>query len=242
MEVTALGINGPFPAANGATSGYLVTAGERRVQFDLGSGTLGALTALTAPEKLDALVFSHWHFDHCSDALPLIFRLEAALPVSDEPLRVYGPVDEASPVRAALRRCARVRLRDIAPGDVIDLHGLTLTIGAARHPVPSVMFRLTDGERTFCYTGDTNTLPGLADFVRDADLLLADGLFPEQLWTENKPHLSAALAGKLAADANVGRLVVTHLNPTIAPEVLLREARAAFPRAELARRGAVYAL
>ena len=77
MKVTVLGMNGPFPAAGGACSGYLVQAGETLVQLDMGTGTLAALTKLCAPESLTAIVFSHWHFDHCSDVLPLIFRMEA---------------------------------------------------------------------------------------------------------------------------------------------------------------------
>ena len=56
MELTVLGMNGPFPAANGATSGYLVRGEKTRVAMDLGSGTLGRLTALMAPEALDALL------------------------------------------------------------------------------------------------------------------------------------------------------------------------------------------
>ena len=77
MELTVLGMNGPFPAANGATSGYLMRGEKTRVAMDMGSGTLGRLTALMPPEKLDALLLSHWHFDHCSDVLPLLFRLQA---------------------------------------------------------------------------------------------------------------------------------------------------------------------
>ena len=85
MELTVLGMNGPFPAPGGATSGYLLCAGETRIQLDLGSGTLAALTARTAPEGLTALLLSHWHYDHCNDVLPLIYRLEA---VAEKPLHV----------------------------------------------------------------------------------------------------------------------------------------------------------
>ena len=49
MKLHLLGVNGPFPESSGATSGYLLEAGEALFQFDLGSGVLGRLTALTAP-------------------------------------------------------------------------------------------------------------------------------------------------------------------------------------------------
>ena len=50
MRLHLLGVNGPFPASFGATSGYLLEAGGSLLQFDLGSGVLGELTAMTAPE------------------------------------------------------------------------------------------------------------------------------------------------------------------------------------------------
>ncbi len=67
MKLHLLGINGPFPESRGATSGYLLETGDSLFQFDLGSGVLSRLTALTAPESLTALFLSHWHFDHAAD-------------------------------------------------------------------------------------------------------------------------------------------------------------------------------
>ena len=54
MKLHLLGVCGPFPPSRGATSGYLLEAGENLFQFDLGSGVLGQLTALAAPESLTA--------------------------------------------------------------------------------------------------------------------------------------------------------------------------------------------
>lgn len=242
MKLTVLGNNGPFPQAHGACSGYLVSSGDTLLQLDMGTGVLAALTACADPLSLTAILLSHWHFDHTSDLLPFIYRVEGAVAAGHAPIPVYAPVDEQSPVRHIVARCPGFALTDVAPGDVFTLGSVTLRVGAARHPVPAVGYRLEDGAHTLCYTGDTNTLPGLADFARDADLLLADGLFTRALWTEQKPHLSAALCGELAAEASAKRLLVTHLNPSIDPDVLLAEARSSFPGAELTRLGAVYTL
>ena len=37
MRLHLLGVNGPFPESRGATSGYLLEAGDSLFQFDLGS-------------------------------------------------------------------------------------------------------------------------------------------------------------------------------------------------------------
>lgn len=239
MRLTILGMNGPYPAPGGATSGYFVTAGQTALALDLGSGTLARLTALTPPEELTALLLSHWHYDHCSDLLPLIFRLAAC---ADKPLHIYAPVDENCLVRKAMQSSGVAVLHDVYPGDAFTVGDVQVQAFAARHPVPAVMYRLTHGSKTLCYTGDTNTVDGLTDFARGADILLADGLFTEDTWAEGKPHLSAALAAKTAKEAGATRLVITHLNPGIDPHTLLREARAYRTDAVLADCGDTYSI
>ncbi len=237
MRLTILGMNGPFPAPGGATSGYFLSAGQADLCLDLGSGILSRLTALTPPEELTALLLTHWHYDHCADVLPLIYRLEAC---AQKPLHIFAPVDEGSPVRKAVQGCGSMVLHDVQPGDSLLLQGAAVTVHAARHPVPAVMYRVEAEDKCLCYTGDTNTVEGLADFAADADLLLADGLFAASAWTEAKPHLSAALAAKLAEEAHVRHLVITHLHPGVDPHTLIREARAIRLDAQLAACGDVY--
>ena len=237
MRLTILGMNGPYPAPGGATSGYLLAAGESRIALDMGCGTLSRLTALTPPEELTALLLSHWHFDHSSDVLLLIYRLAAC---AKAPLHVYAPVDESSPVRKIVQGCTELVLHDIAPGDAFQVGDAQVTAFAARHPVPAVMYRVQAEGKTFCYTGDTNTTESLLPFAMGADFLLADGLFTDSVWAEGKPHLSASLVAQLAKDADVRRFVITHLNPTIDPETLLRQARAIRIDALLAKVGDSY--
>lgn len=243
MKITVLGRRGPYPAACEACSGYLAECGKTLVQLDLGCGTLPRLTRLAAPEELSALVLTHWHFDHCSDVLPLIYRLESyAAAHPGKTLDVYAPVDESSPVRQAVMNCAAMRLHDIAPGQQWRVGEITLEAFPARHPVPAVMLRLEGGGQTLCYTGDTNWQDNLVDYAKNADLLLADGLFTEKLWDERKPHLSAALCARLAKEAGVKRLMITHLNPALDEETLLQEARRIDPDAEIAVQEKTYVL
>lgn len=239
MRLTILGNNGPFPAPGGATSGYLLSSGETRICFDLGSGTLQRLTALMPPEELDALVLSHWHYDHCADVLALIYRLEAC---AQQPLHVYAPVDETSLVRKAVQACGKMVLHDVEPNSEFGIQNseLNVSVRAARHPVPVVMYRVEGEGKVFCYTGDTNTVEGLADFADHADFLLADGLFTDAAWAEGKPHLSARHVAQLAQDAQVRRFAITHLNPAIDPVTLLKEARDVRLDAALTSIGDVY--
>ena len=233
MRLHMLGISGPYPASGGATSGYLLEAGGAALQFDFGAGVLSRLTAVYPPEDLDGLFLSHWHFDHTSDLLPLIYRLQSLQAV----LPVYGPADPSSAIRRIVSEAGCFDLRELAPGDTVAVKGAVLHVGEARHPVPAVGFRVESEGKVFGYTGDTNTLPSLEEFYRGCDLLLADALFPAASWAPEKPHLSAPLAAELACGAGAGRLILTHLNPVFPPELLLREAQAVFPVVSLAAEG-----
>ena len=235
MKLHLLGVNGPFPESGGATSGYLVSCQDTLLQMDLGAGVLSRLTALTPPELLDALLLTHWHFDHTSDLLPLIYRLQAM----GKTLDLYAPEDSSSAMLKIALDSGCFRFRPVAAGDAFTVGCVQVAAVPARHPVPTVGYRLEGEGRKIGYTGDTNTLPGLAESYAGCSLLLADGLFPESVWTEEKPHLSAALAARLAREAGAGQLVITHLNPLYDPALLLREARKEFPAALLASAGSV---
>lgn len=235
MKLHLIGVDGPFPERGGATSGYLLEAGDALLQFDLGSGVLAKLTALTAPESLAALFISHWHFDHTADVPVLMYRLHALNRV----LPVFGPADPDSAFCRLVSSSPCFSYTEVSPGQEYALGAAEIRITAARHPVPAVGYTVSSDGKVFGYTGDTNTLPSLVEDFRGCSLLLADGLFPRDSWTENKPHLSAELAARLAAGVNAHTLVITHLNPFIPRRLLLEEARVVFPRTQLAEAGAV---
>ena len=235
MRLHLLGVNGPFPESRGATSGYLLETENSLLQFDLGSGVLGALTALTAPESITALFISHWHYDHTADIPVLMYRLQAC----NETLPVYGPADPSSPLYSLVCSVPCFAFTEVSPGQILTVGREEIRICAARHPVPAVGYRITRGSSVLGYTGDTNTLPSLSEDYHNCGLLLADGLFPRNDWTEKKPHLSAEQAARLALDAKAGRLIITHLNPVYPRQMLLAEARAVFPHTQLAEAGAV---
>ena len=235
MKLHILGVNGPYPESNGATSGYLLEAADTLLQLDFGSGILARLTAKLPPQSLSAILLSHWHYDHTADLLVLSYLLQQL----NQTLHVYAPVDEASPLRKIIAESPYFELTDVAPGDAFTIGSCAVRVGEARHPVPTVGYRIESDGRVFGFTGDTNTLPSLKDFYLGCSLLLADALFPAEAWTEAKPHLSAPLAAQLACDAGAEKLVLTHLNPACAPRQLLRQAQAIHPSVTLASPGAV---
>ena len=235
MILKILGNNGPFPAANGACSGYLLSSdsGKTRVLIDCGPGVLSRLMAEDCLETLDAVILTHLHYDHMSDMLPLQYALQ--FNPRKKALPVYAP-EEPEAVADLLRRPCF----DLWPAEDVTVGEMRVSFTAARHPVPTNAVRVEcDGAR-FVFTGDTNEDALVELFCDGASLLLADCGLSEADHSFTAPHLSALLCGRLAERAGAKRLLLTHLNPKYDPTLLLDEARAAFPAAELAELGGVY--
>lgn len=234
MKLHILGCNGPFPAAHGACSGYLIVQGEARVLMECGPGVLGRLMAVSDPAYLTGILLSHGHADHTSDLLALRYYLDIRRQGSSlAPLKVYVPWDDTSPVLNALKEAEAFEMHWIRPGDEVQLGSLSIQCGPARHPVPAVSFRMSG----LAYTGDTNTCTEQKDFFQNAQVLLADGCLTQNMWRESAPHMGAVQAAMLAKDAFVERLVLTHLRPDVDEGTLLKEAAVLFPNTSLARAG-----
>lgn len=241
MNLTILGRNGPWPAAGGACSGYLLEAGGARLLLDCGCGVLGKLQEHCPVERLDGIVLSHLHADHMGDMMVLRYALPFFLGNGSMPGRLpvflpAGPAEAADAISSdnGFEACT------VGGGDAITFRGLRLEFFPVRHPVPCNAVKIGFEGKTVVYSGDMNVTEGFEEFARGAGLLLIDGCFREKDWNENLPHLSASLAAGVGRRAGAGRTLLTHFRPIEDEAALLEEARRADPAAEAARAGATY--
>ncbi|MFF5972300.1 MBL fold metallo-hydrolase [Streptomyces sp. NPDC012769] len=231
LRLTVLGSATPYPAAGNPCSGYLLEGGGVRVWVDAGSGTLGELRRYVGLGELDAVWISHLHADHCADLLTAYYGLLHADVHRAAPLPLFGPPGIADrlagfltngPDRSPVERAFAVT--ESYDGQRIRLGGLTLLVRAVEHGGPPAFgLRVEDAEgAVLAYSGDSEPCPALTELARDSDLFLceADG--------EGPGHLAPEEAGRTAAEARAGRLLVTHVGPAIPPEEAVRRAAGEF--------------
>ncbi|MER5712082.1 MBL fold metallo-hydrolase [Streptomyces sp. NPDC002122] len=232
LRITVLGSATPFPRPGNPCSGYLVEGGGVRVWVDAGTGTLAELQRYVALGDVDAIWISHLHADHSADLLTAYYGLlYAGLDVS-LPVALLGPAGiadrlagfltngaERSPVESAFA------VEELYDGHEVRIGGLTLRSRAVDHDGPAAFaLRVEDeGGRSLVYSGDCRPCSTLVELGRDCDLFVceADGDVPG--------HHSPAQAGRSAAEAGAGGLVVTHVGSGISPAEAVALAAAEFP-------------
>jgi ribonuclease Z len=128
------------------------------------------------------------------------------------------------PLYGRLKRGERITLQDGREIDGRDLCGATET------------------GRSIVYCTDTIFCENAVELARDADLLIHEATFSEQdeHLARQSLHSTTSMAARVAREAQVKRLILTHFSPryvagnTLTPDDLLREAQATFPQTELA--------
>ncbi len=233
MKLTILGCQGPYPGAGKATSGYLLEGDGVRLLLDCGSGVLGRLQNHLPPGELSAIFISHFHYDHWADLPVLRYLLEGGRRRAPLPLFLPAGAPEEKELAQGWA---------FAPRPVVE-ESLTfgpweLSFLRTKHPVPCYAIRVT-GKRRFAYSADTGWSEELPEFFRGADLLLCEAALQEAKGSGDV-HLTPGQAGAVAAAAEVGRLLLTHLPPEREGEAALREARENYPASDLVGEGEVH--
>jgi ribonuclease BN (tRNA processing enzyme) len=102
-------------------------------------------------------------------------------------------------------------LKELAPDGPDEVRGEGLLIRSAptHHTEGSLAYRVEAAGRSLVYSGDTDESDSLADLAQGADLLVLEAANPFKV----PGHLTPAEAGRLAARAGVGRLLLTHFYP-----------------------------
>jgi ribonuclease BN (tRNA processing enzyme) len=233
MELTVLGAAGTWPPAGGASCGYLLSHDGVHVWLDAGTGTFAKLQEYVGVDEVAAIVVTHAHTDHFIDVVPAFYARHYG-GMGHGGLPFYSPDGFVDSVSLLVQEAGKDVLREayafrtVGPGDEFDIGQMHFRTFEMTHVgVKAVGFRVEAGGGVLAYTGDTGPCDEAVELARGADVLLAEATYQEsseQFWF----HLSAVQAGELATEAGVGRLVLTHILPTLDAEISREEAATTF--------------
>lgn len=222
MIVTILGSGTGFPSLRRSSSSTLVETGPLKMVFDLGPGTIRRLLeAGVKVSDLTHVVFTHFHPDHCSELVPLLFALKA--PGMRDPgrkLTIIGGSGLACLYEGLkgvfghwidLPDGLDIIELDVAGEHRLDLDGRTLFALPVRHNRESLAYRLEARGRSLAISGDTDICDNMVRIAEKADLLICESATPDE--DKREGHLTPSLAGKIATEAAVKKLVLTHFYP-----------------------------
>lgn len=212
MKLTIVGFWGGYPKVNEASSGYLLEHEGFKLMIDFGSGVLAKLQNFVQPEELDALVLSHYHPDHIADigVLQHARLIQGFLGKKSPQLPIYGHTQDK-------HEFAKLTYKNITKGIAYDpaiklnIGPFTISFISAVHPVTCYAMRIEAGGKSLVYTADTSFKEEFIPFASGADLLLSECNFYGNQDGKGAGHMNSHDNGKLASEAGVKQLIMTHL-------------------------------
>ena len=246
MRLTVLGCAGTYPGPQSPCSGYLVEHDGFRLVLDLGTGVLGSLQRHVDLLEVDAVYVSHLHADHCLDLVGWSYARRYHPDGLPARVPVYGPQGLAARVVAAFEAPPEDRLEEVydfreVPVGTREIGPFRVTTERMAHPVECHGIRVEADGRSLAYSADTGATPRLVALAQGADVLLCEASWPDAPDRPGGLHLSGREAGEHAAQAGVGRLLLTHLMPWTDADAIAAEARAAYDGPlEVVRCGSTY--
>jgi ribonuclease Z len=116
-------------------------------------------------------------------------------------------------------------------------HGSAVELPNGRVVNPEEVLGPPRPGRKIVYTGDTRPVKNLAEFAENADLLIHDATFDDELWEKahEDGHSTPSQAAETAKRAGAKRLVLTHISARYKESsLLLEQAKKVVPRVDVA--------
>lgn len=220
MEIIILGSGTFSPSLKRTSAGLIIKIKKDPILFDSGSGIYFKLAHAGIDfHDISNIFYTHYeHPDHVHDLPFIIFAKKYDKRENKKNLLIGGPAGlrnfynmfskiysilEELPFKLTIKEFPKEKFTsdNFSIKTKPMLHGNTKCIG----------YRIEAEGKSVVYSGDTDYCENVVSLAKNADVLITECSFPDELKAPN--HLAPASAGRIAHEAEVNTLVLTHLFP-----------------------------
>jgi ribonuclease BN (tRNA processing enzyme) len=238
VKITILGSGTCVPRHDRSSSALLLETGRAKILMDLGRGTIDRLlTCGVTIFDLTHICLSHFHPDHTSEVVPLIFatkypdrlaRKNRLHLIGGPGLNSFYQGLQAAYGRWIILPEEQLEILEIDSPETESFvfKDFSMTVRRANHSPESLAYRIQAGGISMVYSGDTDLCDDLADLAFETDLFVCEASMPDGQKVPG--HLTPSLAGSMASKARARRLVLTHLYPPCDEVDVVKQARSTY--------------
>jgi ribonuclease BN (tRNA processing enzyme) len=192
--------------------------------IDLGWAAATKMPAMgLRAREINTVFITHCHADHVMGLPQLImFRSSFQSNPPTESLDIVGIAGRVEAVAEAALRYATVmrglappvRVISLAPGDKYENKDYVIATCASLHSTIGLCLRVTDrkSDAVIAFSGDTSYNPDFVALAHKADLLVHEATLGAQMPAGDADgHAGGAEAARVAKEAQVGQLLLTHM-------------------------------
>jgi ribonuclease BN (tRNA processing enzyme) len=242
MKLTILGSGTAAPTLNRNTSGYLIEAGNQKLLFDSGPGTIIQLLKCGFDiMSIDHIFYTHTHNDHINDLPALLWSYNYGK-FRRKTLCLYGPKNFTRYYKLLLKLLGKkkfkfkVKIKEMPNNNTVKIalhkkigkqnQNVTIKSIKSNHTKASVSYLIEQNGKSIVYSGDTGYSPEIIEISRNVDILLLECSFPDDKKVDG--HLTPKYCGIIAQKSGAKSLILTHLYPPCDSTDILKQCRNEF--------------
>lgn len=240
MKLTILGSGTCVPTVRRGSPANYLEIGKKKILIDCGPGTVRQMAkAKIDYKKVDMVFLSHFHSDHVSDLVPLVWALFCTLGFNREKdLTLVGPIGLKKFFEASIelnndgaKRPKNQKIKIIEIKDKLEFEGFVVECQKTIHTKTSLAYKFTEENKALVISGDCDYDEKFIDFSKNADLLLLECSYPNNIKWEG--HLIPKECGLIAQKARIKKLMLTHIYPNSSGKIRLDQTKKVFKNAGL---------
>ncbi len=235
IDIIILGSGTLSPSLTRTAAGLAIIIDNDPLLFDSGSGIYYKL-AHAGIDFHDITYFFYTHYehpDHVNDLPFILFAKKYDERDHKRDIILHGPpgftdfyntIKNLYPILEDFP--FKVHINEMHDNSIVCDKFKMISKPMSHGNASSAGYRIESEGKLIVYSGDTDYNENLVELAENADVLITECSFPEGMKRPN--HLTPELAGRIAAKAGAGRLILTHFYPQCEGRDIIKQAGNAF--------------